>query len=551
MRKFLIAFLAFTMLAGIASPALAVNKSELDKAVNSTAAYILNTLKNPQVDSVGGEWAVIGLARSGYDVPDSYFEGYYRTVESYVQEHGAILHDLKYTDNSRVILGLTALGYDPRDVAGRDLTVALGDYEKTIWQGINGAIWAIIALDSLNYPMPVNTEASTQATRDMYIAEIVRRQTPDGGWNLSAGAGGAAIGAGDHGEVDLTGMALQALAKYRTKPEVKTAIDKALAFLSDKQDKAGGYSTNYSAGSSALESVVQALVALCELGIPSDDPRFVKDGKTLVDNILSYKNSDGSFRHTVGGSGKDQMSTEQALYALVAAQRAAEGKPSLYRMMDANQMTTGSGQMTIGLPGKNEDVKQMPVTTPGKTFPDIQGHKNQAAIEALASREIVNGRDNGLFDPDATVTRAEFAKMVTFCLGLPEKTNTVFTDVSDSIWYAGPIASAYYYEITNGYTQTTFKPNGTISRQEAAVMVARASRLCGMDTELNEDEIRNILAAFGDYRTVADWAQAAMAFCYDTGILDDSEFDIGPTLAIKRCEVMEMLYRMLDRANLL
>ena len=551
MKKIIPVFLAFVLLTGLAAPALAASKSELDNAINSTAAYMLETLKNPQVDSVGGEWAVIGLARSGYSVPDSFFEGYYKTVERYVQEHGPILHDLKYTDNSRVILGLTAAGYDPRDIAGQDLTVALGDFERTIWQGINGPVWAIIALDSLDYPIPLNPQAQTQATRDMYIAEILRRQTPDGGWNLTAGAGGAPVKQGERGDADLTGMALQALAKYRGKPEVDAAIDKAISFLSDRQDKAGGYATSYSAGSSALESAVQALVALCELGIPADDKRFVKSGKTLVDSILSFKNSDGSFRHSVDGSGRDQMSTEQALYALVAAQRAAEGKKTLYNMTDANQMTTGSGQQTIGLPGKHDDVKQRQITAPDKTFPDIQNHINKAAIEGLAAREIIGGRDSGLFDPDSTVTRAEFAKMVTFSLGLPEKRNTIFTDVRASDWFEDAVASAYYYEITKGTTATTFKPYGTITRQEATVMVARAAALCGMDTKRGEVEIRNTLAPFGDYRSVENWAQVALAFCYDTGILDDSEFDIGPTVAIKRCEVAEMLYRLLDRANLL
>ena len=82
-------------------------------------------------------------------------------------------------------------------------------------------------------------------------------------------------------------------------------------------------------------------------------------------------------------------------------------------------------------------------------------------------------------------------------------------------------------------------------------MVARAARLCGMDTARTETEIRDTLAQFGDYRTAASWAQADLAFCYDTGILDDGVMDIKPTEAVKRCEIAEMMYRLLDRANLL
>ena len=551
MRKTLSIVLAFILIIGLAAPVNAMDKTTIDAAVDSTAEYMLRTVRNPQVDSVGGEWAVIGLARSGYSVPDSYYESYYRTVERYVQEHGAILHDRKYTDNSRVILGLTAAGYDPRDVAGQDLTIALGDFERTIWQGINGPIFALIALDSFDYPIPVNPDAETQATRDLYIAEILRRQTPDGGWNLTAGSGGIAVGSNEIGDADLTGMALQALAKYRNKPDVQNATERALAFLAGIQDSMGGYGSSFSSGSSAVESAVQVLVALCELGITIDDPRFVKNGNTLVDNVLGYKNDDGSFRHTYTGSGNNQMSTEQALYALVAAQRASEGRNSLYRMSDTVRRGEFRPAGTIGLPGKHEDVRKLEIKNPGRTFADIRNHPNQSAIEALAALGVINGKSDTSFDPDATMTRAEFATIVTRGLGLPETNANVFTDVAETAWYLIPVATAYYYEIVAGTSATTFNPEGTITRQEAAVMVARAARLCGMDTDLTSRQILDTLAQFGDYRTVASWAQPSLAFCFDTGIMDDTEFDIEPGKAIKRCEIAEMMYRMLERANLI
>ena len=548
MRKKLSCLMAFILIIGLALPVYAADKATLDLAVSGAAAYMLRTVKSPEVGSVGGEWAVVGLARSGYDVPDSYYESYYRNVEKYVKDRGGVLHDVKYTEYSRVILGLTAAGYDPRDVGGYDLTKPLGDFEKTIWQGVNGPIFALIALDSANYPIPENKGAKTQATRDMYVAEILRRQTPDGGWNLTAGTSGAAVAANEKGDPDITGMALQALAKYQDKPEVKTATDKALALLSGMQDAKGGYT---SWGDANSESVVQVLVALCELRIPAQDPRFVKNGNSLVDNILSFKNSDGSFNHTSGGDGVTLMSSEQALYGLVAAQRAAEGKNSLYRMSETALRGDSDTAGTIGLPGKHEDVRKLETKNPGRTFADIRNHPNQSVIEALAALGVINGKSDTSFDPDATMTRAEFATIVTRGLGLPEKNVNVFTDVPGTAWYIVPVATAYYYEIVAGTSATTFHPEGIITRQEAAVMVARAARLCGMDTDRTETQIRDTLAQFGDYRTVANWAQPSLAFCFDTGIMDDTEFNIEPGKAIKRCEIAEMMYRMLDRANLL
>ena len=82
-------------------------------------------------------------------------------------------------------------------------------------------------------------------------------------------------------------------------------------------------------------------------------------------------------------------------------------------------------------------------------------------------------------------------------------------------------------------------------------MVTRAAKLCGMDTARSEAETRDTLAAFGDYRQASDWALPSLAFCYDTGLLDDSEFDINPGEAIKRCEIAETLCQMLDKSNLL
>ena len=82
-------------------------------------------------------------------------------------------------------------------------------------------------------------------------------------------------------------------------------------------------------------------------------------------------------------------------------------------------------------------------------------------------------------------------------------------------------------------------------------MVARAAKLCGMNTDYSAAAARDVLAQFGDYTKTADWARAPLAFCYDQGILDVSALSIQPSVAIKRCEIAQMLYNMLEKANLL
>ena len=529
--------LTLAILLTLTVPALAA--SGVQNEVQGSAAYMVSAVKSPEVGSIGGDWALIGLARSGYTVPTNYYEDYYARVEKYVKNCSGVLHERKYTEYSRVILALTAIGRDPSKVAGYNLLMPLGDFEKTIWQGLNGPIWALIALDSGNYDIPKNPAAKTQATRQLYIDEIVTNQKKDGGWSLTD--------TGDS-DVDITAMALQALAKYQDQKAVKSATDKALDYLSDVQDSKGGYA---SWGTTNVESVAQVVVALCELGIDLGDSRFVKNGHTLTENLLSFRQSNGGFYHVLDGSdGNNQMSAEQGFYALVAINRAENGKNSLYRMGDVIKATT-KPSTTVKKGSADASVSVPAVTAPGTTFSDVKNHANKAAIEALASRGIINGMGQGTFMPNKTMTRAEFAAIVTRALGLAAKDTKAFTDVPSSKWYAGYIGTANSSGIVNGVGSGKFNPDGTITRQEAAAMVARAAKLCGLDTAMDAAATKDMLAQFGDYRSVASWAKEPMAFCYSVNILDQSDLNIEPTKAILRCEIAQMLYNMLSAAELI
>ena len=353
----------------------------------------------------------------------------------------------------------------------------------------------------------------------------------DGGWNLS-GEGSA--------DPDVMGMVLQALANYQKQPKVKTATEKALACLSYLQDENGGF---FSYGTNNSESIVQVIVALGELDIPLDDRRFVKNGNTLLDALLRYQNQNGSFSHTGDGE-SNLMATEQGLYGLVSAWRNMEGKSSLYCMDD----------VTISVQEKKEpqrDTDKVEIKYSEKTFVDIQGHKAQREIEALAARNIISGMDETHFAPDATMTRAQFASIVVRALGLPQKQANAFADVKKGDWYWGVVATAYSYGLVSGRTETMFDPDGTITRQEAASMVARAAKHCGMDTEMSEYEIQNTLTLFSDYPSVSGWARKSIAFCYGRNILDQSDWNIEPVRNITRSEVAEMLYHLLEQAELL
>lgn len=281
-----------------------------------TYSDALDAVKTEEL-TFGSEWLVIALARSGRSVPDSYYD----SVVKAVQDAKGQLSDRKFTEYSRTILALTAIGKDPTDVGGYDLLSKLADMDDVTYQGINGAIFALIALDSGKYDVPTAAEGGNQTTRDGLVAYILKQQLSDGGWALS----------GSNADPDMTAMALQALAPYRTgDAAVLTAVDKAIQTLSDMQQVNGGYS---SWGTLNSESCAQVLIALATLGIdPVSDSRFAKNGLTVLDALLSYAVS-GGFRHTSDGE-VDAMATEQALCALTAYARLLDGKTSLYDMTD-------------------------------------------------------------------------------------------------------------------------------------------------------------------------------------------------------------------------
>lgn len=288
MKRFLALILALSLL--LTACGGGEEKWNANALAEQTAALLLEKNPEPIPGPLGGEWLVLGMCRLGYDLPEGWLDGYRQKLERYVTDCGGILHDRKYTEYSRVILTVTAMGGDARNVAGYDLTAPLEDYEQTIFQGVNGAIYALLALDSGNY--------GSEAIRERYIAHILEKELPDGGWCMM----------GDVPEADVTAMALQALAKYRDRENVKPAVERGLKVL-----EAAEYTTS--------EAVSQTIVALCELGMPADEK---------VKLLLTYQTEAGDFRHVMDGDA-DALSTEQAFYALVSAGLQLSGK-SLYRM---------------------------------------------------------------------------------------------------------------------------------------------------------------------------------------------------------------------------
>ena len=334
---------------------LAEQSERLEKIYKTTGDYIA-ALGTPGVGSTGGEWMVIGLARSGRTVP----AGYYDNVVEYVKANADAnerLHRAKVTDNARIILALTSIGKDVTNVGGHNLLKGLDNMAYVQKQGINGPIFTLIALDSHNYP------TMGDVTREKLIQVILDAQLPGGGWNLS----------GENADTDMTAMAIQALAPYyKTNETVKAAVDKALEALSALQRNDGGFG---SWGTVNSESCAQVIVALTALGIdPATDSRFVKNGNTVLDALAGFYVTGGGFKHTADGE-RNGMATEQGYYALAAYFRFANAQTSLYDMSDVTIQTGGNTPANPDDPGKTDpsDPGKTDPSDPGKTDPTNPG----------------------------------------------------------------------------------------------------------------------------------------------------------------------------------
>lgn len=302
-----------------------------DKVYADTKKYIQNKVPMPVVASDRGEWAVLGLARAGVALSDEYIQAYYGKVVAYVQKNmgadGVLLdpesHNPTVTDNERIILALTAIGKDPANVGGKNLLAALQDRNimqvtNTSDTDINGLVFGLLALNSGNY------------TQDSYwlVQAILTQQNEDGSWSSSADTKPV-------GDVDMTAMALQALAPYYNEggdTTVNAAVDKALQWLSAKY-KGTGYTS--------AESCAQVVVALSALQLNANsDSSFVKtvDGAptSVLGDLLRYYLGEGQgFKHAASGKTADQKATEQALYAMAAYERYCRRTKALYDMTDA------------------------------------------------------------------------------------------------------------------------------------------------------------------------------------------------------------------------
>ena len=299
MKKFISFLLCALVFFTLALPASASYKNEAEaiiahKMAQSGAKNAEEWVKSlARGVGIEAEWYVMAAAKLGY----SGFSEYSQALAEHIGEN-----NLKGTNAQRCALAFIAAGCGSKYIAKTA--------ESTIGtQGIMSYIWGLMLLSC--------GAESTKFSPAELAEKIASFRLSDGGFALS----------GEVSNVDVTAMAIAAIAPYRESAAVDEAIESSLAFLSLAQTENGGF---VSYGVENCESAAQVVIALCSLGInPEVDARFIKNGKSALCSVRSFARGNGGFAHTAGGE-ESEMATVQALHAFTAMHLFENGGGALF-----------------------------------------------------------------------------------------------------------------------------------------------------------------------------------------------------------------------------
>ncbi|WP_019913041.1 S-layer homology domain-containing protein [Paenibacillus sp. HW567] len=186
-------------------------------------------------------------------------------------------------------------------------------------------------------------------------------------------------------------------------------------------------------------------------------------------------------------------------------------------------------------------------------FKDVSGHWAKDIVNNMGSRMIIDGTGNGMFTPDADITRAEFAAIIVRGLGLKLENNAApFTDVKASDWYSGAVQTAYAFNLINGFEDGTFRPSDRITREQAMTIIAKAMKITALKDKLPGKAADELLSPFTDAGSVSQWAASSAADSIEAGIVSGrSATKLAPQAYITRAEVAAIIQRLLQKSNLI
>ena len=225
----------------------------------------------------------------------------------------------------------------------------------------------------------------------------------------------------------------------------------------------------------------------------------------------TYVANDKAGTVTITATYKDTEGNEKSASVKVTVKKAST-------TTGGNDGTTSGGGPSIIAPGHTGAVTTPNTNTNYK--PDFQDLDSvewaRTAINGLAMRGMINGRDQYTFDPNANITRAEYCQILMGAINaLNAKGESTFADVPSTAWYYNAVSVASQLGIVSGYGDGNFGPNDLITRQDMALMTYKTAQIMNKSLEPVNAEI-----TFEDSHEIADYAFEAVMTLQKAGIIN-------------------------------
>ncbi|MGH1295756.1 DUF4430 domain-containing protein [Bacillus pretiosus] len=333
--------------------------AQVNEAISKTSEKMLQ-------DGIESDWVALGLSRSGKNVPIEAKLNYVKSVTEKVEKR---INRFSATDLARTIIMMNAMQADPTKVGEHNLVRKL--YESDKVNSVTGYTFALLAFDTKKYEVPVNSKWNRVALVDA----LLNAQHTDGGWTYDS-----ASSKDSASSVDVTGMVLSALAPYQDRPDVKPAVEKAVAYLYNEQLENGGFSAD---GQENSNSAAQAIIGL-SLVKDVDQNRLHK----AMQNLLSYQLPNGEFKWLPSDQNGSGMATEQAFLALLQFKELGK---SVY---DWSNVSVPEIDKKPNVDSENVVVEKE-VTEQPEEQKQVQQETKDDTLKVVVDNEPVNNKKSG------------------------------------------------------------------------------------------------------------------------------------------------------------
>lgn len=227
----------------------------------------------------------------------------------------------------------------------------------------------------------------------------------------------------------------------------------------------------------------------------------------------------------IGTSGEKSVSVEN-IKLMLNGERVAD-KDFEISFKTKGRAKSNSSKSASGIKASIEQEQQAENTETQPTQPDkipdfidINGHWAEAQIRLMLNEGILNGTGNNSFEPDKTVTRAEFAVIVAGALNLENTAENIYTDLPEDKWFTDAALKCCAASVMVG-DSGMFRPNDAVTREEMAVILSKACSYIGIGSEEKTNTV------FTDMEDISEWAKIHVERMIDAGIIsgyDDGSF---------------------------